>query len=65
VDPSAILTEAVHVMSAGRSGSVLVLRAGSLVGIFTERDIHRALAYSKKADLARVSSVAQWMSQIQ
>jgi CBS domain-containing protein len=52
-------------MSAGRSGSVLVLRAGSLVGIFTERDIHRALAYSKKADLARVSSVAQWMSQIQ
>jgi CBS domain-containing protein len=63
VDPSANLTEAVHVMSAGRSGSVLVLRAGSLVGIFTERDILRALAYSAKADLARVSSVAQWMSE--
>jgi transposase-like protein/CBS domain-containing protein len=62
VEPSANLTEAVHAMSAGRSGSVLVLQAGSLVGIFTERDILRALAHSAKADLARVSSVTQWMS---
>jgi len=63
VDPSANLMEAAHVMSAGRSGSVLVLQASSLVGIFTEWDVLRALAYSAKADLARVSSVAQWMSQ--
>jgi CBS domain-containing protein len=62
IEPSANLTEAVHAMSAGRSGSVLVLQAGSLVGIFTERDILRALAHSAKADLARVSSVTQWMS---
>ena len=62
VDPSAILTEAVHVMSAGRSGSVLVLQSGSLVGIFTERDILRALADSSTADRARVSSVSQWMA---
>jgi len=62
VEPSANLTEAVHAMSAGRSGSVLVLQAGSLVGIFTERDILRALAHSAKADLARISSVTQWMS---
>src|SRR6266545_5408974 len=62
VEPSANLTEAVHAMSAGRSGSVLVLKSGSLVGIFTERDILRALAHSAKADLARISSVTQWMS---
>jgi CBS domain-containing protein len=62
VEPAANLTEAVHAMSAGRSGSVLVLQAGSLVGIFTERDILRALAHSAKADLARISSVTQWMS---
>jgi CBS domain-containing protein len=29
IEPSANLTEAVHAMSAGRSGSVLVLQAGS------------------------------------
>jgi CBS domain-containing protein len=62
VEPSANLTEAVHAMSAGRTGSVLVLQAGSLVGIFTERDILRALADSANADLARISSVTQWMS---
>ena len=62
IEPSANLTEAVHAMSAGRSGSVLVLQAGSLVGIFTERDILRALAHSAKADLARISLVTQWMS---
>jgi CBS domain-containing protein len=62
VEPSANLTEAVHAMSAGRSGSVLVLQSGSLVGIFTERDILRALADSANADLARISSVTQWMS---
>jgi CBS domain-containing protein len=63
IEPSANLTEAVHAMSAGRTGSVLVLQAGSLVGIFTERDILRALADSANADLARISSVTQWMSQ--
>lgn len=62
VDPSTNVTEAARAMSAGRSGSVLVLQEGSLVGIFTERDILRALAHSPKADVARVSSVAQWMS---
>jgi CBS domain-containing protein len=62
VEPSAKLTEAVHAMSAARSGSVLVVQAGSLVGIFTERDILRALADSANADLARISSVTHWMS---
>lgn len=63
VDPSANVMQAASAMAGGRSGSVLVFEAGSLVGIFTERDIMRALAYSEKADLARVSSVARWMSE--
>jgi phosphoserine phosphatase RsbU/P len=62
VDPTANLTETARVMSAGRAGSALVLRDGSLVGIFTERDILRALGDSSSADLARVSPVSRWMS---
>jgi CBS domain-containing protein len=62
VDPSTNLIEAAHAMSVGRSGSVLVLESDSLVGIFTERDILRAMASSAKADLARVSSVSRWMT---
>lgn len=61
-DPSVNLMEAARVMSAGRAGSVLLLQDGSLVGIFTERDILRALAHHSKADAARVSSVSQWMA---
>jgi len=62
VDPSVNVTEAARVMSKGRAGSVLALQDGSLVGIFTERDILRALAQSSKADAARVSSVSKWMT---
>ena len=53
VDPTANLTETARVMFAGRAGSVLVLDDGSLVGIFTERDILRALGDS---------AVSKWMS---
>lgn len=60
VDPSANLMEAAGAMSAG--GSVLVIQDGALVGIFTERDILRALGYSSSADMARISSVSKWMS---
>lgn len=62
VDPSANLMEAARAMSAGGAGSVLVLQDDTLVGIFTERDILRALGYSSSADLARVSPVSKWMS---
>lgn len=62
VDPSITLTAASRAMSIGRTGSVLVLEHGSLLGIFTERDILRALAQSSKADAARVSSVSRWMT---
>jgi CBS domain-containing protein len=61
VDPSINLIEAAREMSTGRVGSVLVLQEGLLVGIFTERDILRALADSPSADLARVSPVSTRM----
>jgi CBS domain-containing protein len=62
VDPTTQLTEAARVMSAARAGSVLVIDGGELVGVFTERDILRALGNSSSADLARVSSVSKWMA---
>ena len=62
VDPSINLIEAARAMSAGHAGSVLVVQDGSLVGIYTERDMLRAMAQSSKADAARVSSVSKWMT---
>ena len=62
VDPSIMVTDAAHLMSTARAGSVLVLEGGSLVGIFTERDIMRALGLVSKADEARVSAVSRWMT---
>ena len=62
VDPSTQLMEAARVMSAARAGSVLVIDGDTLVGIFTERDILRALADSSSPDRARVSSVSPWMA---
>jgi CBS domain-containing protein len=62
IAPNANLTEAAHAMAAGEVGSVLVLEDGALVGIFTERDILRALAASASADQARVSAVSAWMT---
>src|SRR4029450_4261923 len=63
VYPTANLTETARVMFAGRAGSVLVLDDDSLVGIFTERDILRALGDSSSADLARGSRDTKWMSE--
>jgi CBS domain-containing protein len=59
VAPSATVAEAATVMGARHVGSALVLRDGALVGIFTERDILRALAsdFDAAKDL-----VEQWMS---
>jgi CBS domain-containing protein len=62
VEPSASVTHAVAAMSGAKSGSVLVMDRGSLVGIFTERDVMRALAFAGSADRARVASVDQWMT---
>jgi CBS domain-containing protein len=62
VEPTVNVTSAAAAMSAGRAGSALVFEGGALVGIFTERDIMRALAEHSSADAARVSFVSQWMT---
>lgn len=62
VEPTTNLMEAARAMSAAHAGSVLVMRGGSLAGIFSERDIMRALSDSPSADAGRVSHVARWMT---
>jgi CBS domain-containing protein len=62
VAPTVNLIEAAHAMSVGHVGSVLVLDGGSLIGIFTERDILRALAAHPTADSARTSPVSKGMT---
>jgi CBS domain-containing protein len=59
-DGSATLGEAASVMAQRRVGSVLVLEGERLAGIFSERDIVRALSHSH--DAVR-DPVAHWMTQ--
>jgi CBS domain-containing protein len=60
VRPGTAVMEAAHAMYSGGAGSALVLEGGSLVGIFTERDIMRALAGA--SDAGRSSHVERWMT---
>jgi CBS domain-containing protein len=53
VEPSATVAETATVMGEHHVGSALVLEGGALIGIFTERDIVRAL--SQDFDAARHS----------
>lgn len=55
VPPSATIAEAATVMGTHRVGSALVMQDGTLVGIFTERDILRSLAGNFDAPAHRVS----------
>ena len=59
VDPSATVAEAATVMGERHVGSALVMEAGKLVGIFTERDIVRALSQHFDAPGHQVS---HWMT---
>jgi len=59
VAPTTSVAEAATVMSTRHVGSVLVLEGGRLVGIFTERDIVRALATDFDAASEPVRS---WMT---
>jgi CBS domain-containing protein len=59
VDPESTVAEAAQAMSVRRVGSVLVLDGARLLGIFTERDIVRALATEHDA---AGHSVGQWMT---
>jgi CBS domain-containing protein len=58
VSPSAPLREAARQMHARGVGAVLVLDAGHLVGILTERDMLRAVATGHEPDEA----VSEWMT---
>jgi CBS domain-containing protein len=60
VDRSATVEEASTVMWARRVGSALVLQGDDLEGIFTERDIMKAL--SKDADRGRTMTVREFMT---
>jgi CBS domain-containing protein len=60
VQPSVVVLDAARAMFSGGAGSALVLDGAKLVGIFTERDIMRALA--NQADAGRSSRVAHWMT---
>ena len=59
VEPSATVAEAATVMGERHVGSALVMEGGSLVGIFTERDIVRALSQDFDAPGHPVS---EWMT---
>jgi CBS domain-containing protein len=61
VAPSASVTEAARAMSLGGAGSALIMDGDRASGIFTERDILRALA-KENADVGRTSRVEDWMS---
>src|SRR5438046_9605086 len=59
VGPEDTVGEAVAVMAQNRVGSVLVMEADRLLGIFTERDTVRAL--SQAHDAAR-HEITSWMT---
>jgi CBS domain-containing protein len=59
VEPSTSVAAAVTLMGMQRVGAVLVMENAGLEGVFTERDLVRALSY----DIAAASQpVGQWMT---
>ena len=59
VEPSTSVAAAVTIMGIQRVGAVLVMEDARLEGIFTERDLVRALSY----DIGAASQpVAHWMT---
>lgn len=59
VEPTTTVAEAATVMGGRHVGSTLVMESGSLAGIFTERDILRALSQDFDAPSHTVSD---WMT---
>jgi CBS domain-containing protein len=57
--PSTTVAEAATIMARGKVGSTLVTNRGRLLGIFTERDIVRALSNSPDAP---ADPIAHWMT---
>ena len=61
VEPGTTVGEAVAVMSHRRVGSVLIARGDDLLGIFTERDVVRAV--SQTPDAAK-DAIDDWMTRL-
>jgi CBS domain-containing protein len=59
VEPSTSVAAAVTVMGMERVGAVLVMESEKLEGIFTERDLVRAMSHDIGASS---QSVSQWMT---
>ena len=59
VEPTATVAEAATIMGARHVGSALVIQDGKPVGIFTERDVLRALGSDFDAAM---DLVERWMS---
>lgn len=59
VEPSTSVAAAVTVMGMQGVGAVLVMEKGRLEGIFTERDLVRAMSHDVSASS---QPVAQWMT---
>ncbi len=58
VEAGAPITDAVRSMDDRRVGAVLVLEGERLVGVFTERDVLRAVAHG----LVPEATVGEWMT---
>jgi len=58
VEANAPLADAVRSMDDRRVGAVLVLEGERLVGVFTERDVLRAVAHG----LTHEATVGEWMT---
>lgn len=59
VEPEATVSEAATLMGERHIGSILVTEGDRLIGIFTERDVVRALS---NAHDAPTSAVIEWMT---
>jgi CBS domain-containing protein len=59
LEPESSVAEAAGVMASRRVGSILVMEGGRLAGIFTERDIVRALSNDIQAPR---DPVGHWMT---
>jgi len=57
--PSTTVAEAATIMARGKVGSTLVMEGERLVGIFTERDVVRAVSHSPDAP---ADSIGDWMT---
>jgi CBS domain-containing protein len=56
IEPSATLGQAARALRNRNVGAAVVIEGGAVVGIFTERDLLRAIADSRHPDVGQVQS---------